>query len=462
MREENNVTQQKREAPKKRTAVSFVIVFLCLGAMLMAGAYFGMGRLLDKSVFAQGTTVDGLDLTGLTLKEGLTLTKDHEDRELAKIEIPVVFNGTQQVFTAEQLGIKDDVAAITDQAFSYNKTGNVFVDYEQTLNPKSFRTTIEIDDAKLKDTVEQFIKENGEPPLDAQAKFDKSTHEFSYTSEEPGVTANADALTALLKERIGAQDYSKLGVQNERIMPEITEQELKENTELIGKCETKATNNENRDVNIQLMCKAINGLVLQPGETLSINELVGERTAEKGFKEAPAIMDGKKLVDELGGGICQVAGTLYNAALLADMEIVERVRHSWPSEYLPIGQDATLNWDDKDLKIKNTTEYPMYIAADFYDHNVSIQIFGQPSEYEIQIESNILEEIPVPKPEVIYTDELPAGQRKTTITGRKGYQVETYRNYLLDGKIVESEKISEDYFHEIKGTVLEGTDNTIK
>ena len=81
------------------------------------------------------------------------------------------------------------------------------------------------------------------------------------------------------------------------------------------------------------MCSAVNGLALAPGETLSLNELVGERTAEKGFLPAPAITDGKDLTDELGGGICQLTGTLYNAALLANMEIVERVHHSWPSDY---------------------------------------------------------------------------------------------------------------------------------
>ncbi|MEG1158456.1 MAG: VanW family protein, partial [Christensenellaceae bacterium] len=171
------------------------------------------------------------------------------------------------------------------------------------------------------------------------------------------------------------------------------------------------------------------------------------------------IADGKKLVNELGGGICQVAGTLYNAALLADMEIVERVHHSWPSNYLPIGQDATLNWDDKDLMIKNTSSYSMYIASEFYDQIVHVEIYGQPQDDDVQIiiKNKILEEIPVPKPEIISTNDLMAGQRVTKITGRKGYVVEVYREYVKDGKVIESEKISKDTFHEIKGVILEGT-----
>ena len=212
------------------------------------------------------------------------------------------------------------------------------------------------------------------------------------------------------------------------------------------------------------MCEAVNGLKLEPDQQLSINELVGQRTAEKGFKEAAAIADGKRLVNELGGGICQLSGTLYNAALRANMEIVERVHHSFPSEYLPIGLDATLNWDDKDLIIKNTSEYPIYISAELDGKIVRVNLYGQPlpEGTEIEIVNNILKETDPGDPDIIETDEIPAGTRQLIQKEHKGYDVEVYRNYYKDGKLEKKELISKDHFSAIKAEILQGTNKVIK
>ena len=144
------------------------------------------------------------------------------------------------------------------------------------------------------------------------------------------------------------------------------------------------------------------------------------------------------------------------------MEIVERVHHSWPSDYLPVGLDATLNWDNKDLKIKNTTQWPVYFSARFEEHIVDVAIYGQPSEYEIEIKSEIVEEYPEPKPQVIYTDELAVGKTVVKTKGRKGYVAEVRRNYLKDGEVIYSEEISRDTFHEIQGVVIRGADGKNK
>lgn len=462
MRASEKLKRKNARNGKKQYALNILLVIILVSALLFTGAYGGMRKVTDNDVFASGTVVDGFEVGGQTLMQAQEQVLEKQRRELDDIKIKVTYNGDVQEFTAEDLGVSGNAAEVLRQAFDYSRSGNVFIDYDRTHEGQRVQSGIAIDKAVLEENVKTFLSENDTEPVEATAKFDLYTHKFTYTKSKVGSMADAEAVCAQIEDNLENGDYRDVNVTGQRLNPEITEEELKQNTVLIGRCETIATDNPNRDVNIQLMCKALNGLILQPGETLSINELVGERTAEKGFKAAPAITDGKKLTDELGGGICQVAGTLYNAALLADMEIVERVHHSWPSAYLPIGLDATLNWDDKDLKLKNTSEYPMYLGADFYKHSVIIEIYGQPSEYDIEIENNILEEIDVPKPEIIYTDEMPAGERKTTVTGRKGYEVEIYRNYLKDGEIVKSEKISHDYFHEIKGTVLEGTNKQDK
>jgi vancomycin resistance protein YoaR len=208
------------------------------------------------------------------------------------------------------------------------------------------------------------------------------------------------------------------------------------------------------------MCEAVDGLVLHPGETLSINELVGQRTEAKGYMPAPAIMDGTMLVDDIGGGICQLAGTLYNAVLLADVEVVERVRHSFPSDYLPIGQDSTLNWNNKDLKFKNRSEWPLYLSARLEDNACTVEVYGaypKGSGYRIEVVNDIVQTMKPGEQTTRYTDSLPPGQTEVLVKARTGYDVYVYRNYYLGDKLVENEQLSHDVYPAITGVVNIGS-----
>ena len=145
--------------------------------------------------------------------------------------------------------------------------------------------------------------------------------------------------------------------------------------DVLGECQTPHTDNANRNTNLRLLCAALDGLVLQPGETLSYNDVLGERTAAKGYMSAPAY-SGYDLVDAVGGGVCQGSSTLYWCALLADLEIVERVNHGYVSSYIDYGLDATVSWPSPDLKIRNNKEYPVKIRAEVSDGYVKMKILG--------------------------------------------------------------------------------------
>ena len=122
-------------------------------------------------------------------------------------------------------------------------------------------------------------------------------------------------------------------------------------------------NNANRTNNLVLACKQINGTILQPNEIFSFNQIVGERTMAKGYKAAHVFQGRNKTIMGLGGGVCQVASTMFNASLIADFEIVERHQHSQRVTYVPLGQDAAIYWKNTDFKFKNTTDYPIKITA---------------------------------------------------------------------------------------------------
>lgn len=145
-----------------------------------------------------------------------------------------------------------------------------------------------------------------------------------------------------------------------------------------------------RDVNLRLACEAINGLVLNPGQTFSYNDTLGERTTEKGYKPANAYADGQT-VDVVGGGICQVSSTLYNCVLLADLEIVYRINHSFASSYVPLGMDATVSWGSIDFEFRNNTDSPIKIEAYAEGGNTTVTLKGiDDKDYYVQMQHEVL------------------------------------------------------------------------
>lgn len=159
--------------------------------------------------------------------------------------------------------------------------------------------------------------------------------------------------------------------------------------DVLGAFETKHTQNENRNTNLKLACQAINDTVLMPGDTFSFNDCLGERTSKKGYKPAGTYV-GNKLVDTVGGGICQISSTLYNCALLADLQIVDRSNHGMPVNYVDHGLDATVSWGYPDFKFKNSTNFPIQLKAEVSDGYVKMEILGtDEKDYYIKMKAEI-------------------------------------------------------------------------
>ncbi len=464
MRATGNDNKHAKHAFSQKLGI--ILTATATAVLIFLGALGGVTRAATVPVFAPETSINGIDVSGLSFEEGERRVLRNEQLALAKVSLPVSYNGATQTFGAAELGVSTNAKELLDEAYLRNKAGTLHQDFNLTHTPFHKDTEFILDEEKLKSALGRFLNERDIPAENATASYDTVYREFVYTNETTGHVADVAAVVNAVKDKLVKKEYSTFAVSDGYInivKPAVTAEVLAHNTVLIGRSVTLATNDADRNINIQLMCEAVDGLMLMPGETLSLNELVGQRTEEKGFKAAAAIVDGQ-LTDSIGGGICQLAGTLYNAALYADMDIVERVHHTWPSEYLPIGLDATLNWDNKDLKIRNRSEFPIYITATLQDFTVTVEIYGQqlPDGMEIEVENVIFKEIPSPDPVLIYTDELPAGTRRTKVRSRKGYEVVTYRHYLKDGVVVKSEMLYEDHFRAMRGTILVGTDEIIK
>lgn len=190
----------------------------------------------------------------------------------------------------------------------------------------------------------------------------------------------------------------------------------------------------NRAYNISVAAAALDGLLVAPGDEVSFNEIVGPRSQEAGYKDAPIILN-ENLVPGLGGGVCQVSSTLYNAVLLANLEVTERVNHSLPVPYVPLGRDATVVYGAVDLKFVNTTPSYIYLKAPVRGSRITIKIYGN-TRYKRRVEI-YTKTVKVFEPKKKYEQDpnLEAGKEVVKQAGKRGYRVETARWVWNNGAV---------------------------
>ena len=215
--------------------------------------------------------------------------------------------------------------------------------------------------------------------------------------------------------------------------------------------------NVNRTTNLKLSASKINDTVLLPGEVFSYNQVVGKRTIEAGYRDA-AIYSGGKVVDGLGGGICQISSTLYDAVVLANLEIVERSNHGFVTSYLDAGWDATVVYGAIDFKFKNSRKYPIKIVASVSNGVAEFQIFGKKEEveYEVDIETKVIASIPF-KVRYVNDSTLAAGKTKVLQGGSNGCKVEAYKVLKQNGQEVSRTLLSRDTYNAMEKIIARGT-----
>lgn len=215
--------------------------------------------------------------------------------------------------------------------------------------------------------------------------------------------------------------------------------------------------NKNRSNNIAISTEKIDGTIIMPGETFSYNQTVGERTIAEGYKEAGAYAGGR-VVQDVGGGICQTSSTLYNAALLANLEIVDRSNHQFLTSYVDPGRDATVAWGSIDFQFKNTRTYPIKIEATAKNGVCTMSIYGikEETEYEVVIQSEVLSYIPFTTK---YEDDetLDEGEEVVEQSGYRGCTSEAYRILKQNGEVVSKTLLSKDTYDPMTRIIKRGT-----
>ena len=285
---------------------------------------------------------------------------------------------------------------------------------------------------------------------------------FTIYPEVEGVDFNIEEAKALLQE-----DKDEYEIPLIITKPKITTAEIGSEAfpDLLGIFKTRYdASNVDRTTNLRIACQKINDKVLLPGETFSYNKTLGERTIAAGYRNAGMYENGQ-IVDGIGGGICQISSTLYNAVLMSNLEIVERRNHQFVTSYLPAGRDATVVYGMTDFKFKNTRQYAIRIKASAVNGVATISIYGikQQNEYTITFNTRTISTIPYT---IKYQEDstLAPGVEKVKQNGANGLITETYIIKSLNGKVVSTTLLSRDTYSAMQKIILKrsigGSENT--
>ena len=463
---------KKKKSGKCITA----IVLLCLAIVLfVAGGALGltywknyqhleeMKTAVDVEGYYPGIIIDGEDVGGRSYEDVRQEFLDRQQAEADARVISVQANG--QVFTLPAQSAYDTEQVLVD-AYNYAKEGSLQERYDLVAalaqQPLNFTTSCSVTVDGVDAFVQQVASAVNVDAQDAQVgAFDAATKTFTFTDEVNGQALDEDALRSAINAAVESGDFStQITAQVNEVPAAVTRAELEAQNTLLASFTTKTTSSKSRNTNIRLCSEAFNGYVVAPGEIFSINGITGPRTTAKGYKEAGSIQNGI-MIQEPGGGVCQVSSTLFNAVVRAGMEIVERHGHSWPSDYVKIGMDAAIDYPAKDFKFKNISDSPIYLVSSFEDRQLTVEVYGKPMLDEgvtIDLRSTTDGTIKRGEDSMVFDASLAPGTTKTVRKGRDGKKSTTYIQYIRDGKVFEEKVLFTTTYPAIRAIINYGPD----
>ena len=391
-------------------------------------------------------------------------------------------NNSDIVYNYDQEELENQIESINGKIPGAVKESSYYVDKDEKelvitrgekgirINPDIVKQEVE-NEIKNVDTSEKEIDlstEEKEPePIDLDNVYSEvhtEPKDAYYTKDPFTLYPHVDGIDF----DISMEEAKKLLEENKEeyviplkiTKPDITTDEIGSEgfPDLLGTYKTYYnSSNKDRTTNLRLASNKIDGTVLMPGETFSYNKVVGERTIAAGYKEAP-IYAGGKVVDGIGGGICQVSSTLYNAVIFANLDIVSRTNHRFVPSYVTAGRDATVVYGSIDFKFKNTRKYPIKIESSVSGGVAKVSIYGmkEEKEYDVKIETKITGSIPT---KTVYEEDsaLPAGKEKVVQKGHKGTYSEAYKVVYYNGKVVSRTLLSKDKYSAMETIIKRGT-----
>lgn len=418
-----------------------------------------------------------LDENGMPVEE---VPEEEEEAAPRDLLYTVDENGNF-VLSANCIKISYNIDEVLEEAFGLAKAGS----YEELLaevddiktNGREFSIERTLDVSGIKAALQQIADNESIAPADAKVEFNTNytpakegeaeAEKFTYVNEVPGVTIDVESTFAAVEAMAQQGTIGEIEMMTVDVAPTTTVEDLQNSVVLRGSATTEFKGSlgyKERVHNITKAAGMVNGVVVQPGETFSMNKTIGVRNKANGWQMAGALSGGQSGVKQYGGGVCQVSTTMYNAVVKGDLEIVYRQAHSEKSSYVKGGLDATINsvGNEIDFKWKNNTDSPVMIVAYVNGYTVTVDIYGAPfatDEYdEIKLTSQQLSTIE-PSGEHVYQviEGKPADYKEEKVKRRNGSKWQSFKNYYKNGELVKTEKLAVSTYKAYAGLTYVGT-----
>ena len=375
-----NIAPKRSKQRKKRLRTTLIIVGIIVSLI-------GIQLVIMYSTISKHNLkiypdvwVEDINLGGMTKNEAKNAVIKNHNNIISKKNITIKLNDKQYTVYTSKLDMKYDYNAVIDKAYDIGRKENFFKNYFAITSPskQTFDVKYTYNYAIVDTLLKDIVKDNNKNATDATI-IRSNSGQLIVTKDEYGLSVDSSSLKKAIVNKVNNIEKEKnLVIQSElkKVNPKIKESDLKGvNTQISSFTTNFGNSNWNRSENIRVSSNAINGKILMPGDIFSFNDVVGDRTVEQGYKTSKEII-GDKYVDGIGGGVCQVSTTLYNAILRANIKSIERYRHTKRSSYIGSGLDATVAYDSLDYRFKNTFSYPIYIESAVYNKNVEFSIYS--------------------------------------------------------------------------------------
>lgn len=403
--------------------------------LLFSGVLFYFVRDTDK--IYNNVSVSGVDLSN-TSKEDAKKKIDEIKLENVKLK----YEGKEFMISGDSISYKVDSDAVVNEAYNVGRNGNFLKDKAKILSMKAFGKKVTlplhytIDEEALKNELVKIASEVDVKEQDAKISINNDM--ISVIDEVNGKKINIEKTLNAVKESIKFDKHDDVALTAETAVPKVTKEKLNSVNTLLGEFSTTFNSGVyGRSENIRLATSSINDVLLEPEEVLSFNDSTGMRNPKNGYKSAPVIINGE-IEQGLGGGVCQVSSTLFNAGALSGLKIVERSNHSIPSSYVALGRDAVVDYGNLDLKIQNDFKNPVYFVSDVVGNKIIIKVYGNRNDKLDEVKLFAVVNGSIPRK----TKTVKSGK---ATNGRDGIRATTYRVTVKNGNETK-EVLSSNYY----------------
>ncbi len=419
---------------------------------------------VDENVIESGIYIGDVDVSGLTVAEATQKVTEYMD-VIGERQLTLnAMNNNSVVVSMNDLGISWTNTEIVQDAIQVAKGGNLVARYKAKKDLEHENLVLPMEYTVEKDVVLKVISDRCEKyNVSAEdASLTRENGEFVIIPGQIGVVINeeasADSIVSFVADGWDGQD-ANIDLVVDTDEPRGSEEELAKVKDLLGSFTTDySTSGSNRSGNVANGCSLINGSLLYPGDTFSVYETVSPFTADNGYYMAGSYLNGL-VVESLGGGICQVSTTLYNAILRAELTVKDRYNHSMIVTYVDPSADAAISGTTKDLKFVNSTDYPIYIEGYTKDKKITFNIYGvetRPKNRKVTYESEVLSRT-VPEGEKVVADSSHGVGYISVQSAHVGYKARLWKVVTVDDKEESREIVNESSYAAVPRTAAVGT-----